>query len=268
MPRKTPPPRTQKKVPSGNPNKTFHIELLNAAQKLAWSAFQQHDVLFLLGPAGTGKTFLGVAFAIQQLLAKQVSKIVLTRPIVESGESLGYLPGDFEEKVNPYMMPMFDCMDKLIGREGNPQRDKIKEACEIAPLAYMRGRTFDDSICIFDEAQNASLTQLKLFLTRFGQNSKLIITGDPKQSDLRGPVALSHVVERLEGVPRIGIVEFKANSIVRHKLIGDILERLEDEEYVRAEPEVEPTPSTPSKPVTMMDCYPPEDEDEYYDDDE
>lgn len=227
MPRKTQNTKPSVNTRGSNTSKTYHLELLNVAQKLAWANFQKHDVLFLSGPAGTGKTFLAVAFAVQELLAKKVSKIVLTRPIVESGESLGFLPGDFEQKVNPYMMPMFDVLDKLVGREGSPQRDKVMSCVEIAPIAYMRGRTFDDSICIFDEAQNASMTQLKLFLTRFGQNSKLIINGDPAQSDLRGPVALSEVIEKLEGVPGIGTIEFKANSIVRHKLIGDILARLE-----------------------------------------
>jgi phosphate starvation-inducible PhoH-like protein len=205
----------------------FHVELLNNAQKLAWAAFQKHDVLFLTGPAGSGKSFLAVAFALRMFLSKEKSKIVLTRPIVESGESLGYLPGDFMEKVNPYMMPMFDCMDKLVGKEG-PVRQKIIDSTEIAPLAFMRGRTFDDAICILDEAQNCSMSQLKLFLTRFGEGSKVVITGDPTQSDLRGPCALAEVLEKLNGIPGVGMVEFKASSIVRHPLIGKILERLEE----------------------------------------
>lgn len=219
-------PRTSSKTPQHTPQgKDFHIELLNTAQKMAWAAFQQHDVLFLIGPAGTGKTFLATAFAIKRLLTKECGKIVLTRPIVESGESLGFLPGDFEEKVNPYMMPMYDCMDKLLGKDG-PLKEKVLHASEVAPIAYMRGRTFDNAVCIFDEAQNASLTQLKLFLTRFGENSKIIITGDPNQSDLPGPVALSEVIRKLQDIPGIGIVEFKSNSIVRHPLIGSILEKL------------------------------------------
>jgi phosphate starvation-inducible PhoH-like protein len=205
--------------------KDFHIELLNTAQKMAWAAFQKHDVLFLLGPAGTGKSFLATAFAIKSLLAKECNKIVLTRPIVEAGESLGFLPGDFEEKVNPYMMPIYDCMEKLLGRDG-PFKEKVLHSCEIAPLAFMRGRTFHDSVCILDEAQNASMTQLKLYLSRFDETSKLIITGDPNQSDLHGPVALSEVVRKLQDVPGIGIVEFKYNSIVRHPLISEILQKL------------------------------------------
>lgn len=133
---------------SSNRGKEFKIELLNSAQKLAWAAFQKHDVLFLIGPAGTGKTFLATAFAIKSLLSKECERIVLTRPIVEAGESLGFLPGDFEEKVNPYMMPMYDCIDKLIGYGENPQKTKIMERTEVAPLAYMRGRSqpFDANI--------------------------------------------------------------------------------------------------------------------------
>ena len=210
--------------PTGNGN--FHLEFKNDAQGLAWAAFKQHDVLFLTGPAGTGKSFLACAFAIEQILNKEKSKIVLTRPIVESGESLGFLPGDFEEKVNPYMMPMYDCIEKLVGKD-NPWRDRIDSCLEVAPLAYMRGRTFDDAICIFDEAQNASMMQLKLFMTRFGENSKLIINGDPTQSDLAGDVALVNVMHRLHSVDGIGMVQFKPQQIVRHPLIGKIIEKLE-----------------------------------------
>lgn len=213
---------------SGAGGREFKIELLNSAQKLAWAAFQKHDVLFLIGPAGTGKTFLATAFAIKSLLSKECEKIVLTRPIVEAGESLGFLPGDFQEKVNPYMMPMYDCIDKLVGFGESPQKAKIMERTEIAPLAYMRGRTFDSSVCVFDEAQNATKSQLKLFMTRFGQQSKLIITGDPRQSDIGSGSGLAEVVHRLKGVPGIGIIEFQNNSIVRHPLIGEILNRLED----------------------------------------
>lgn len=223
------------KTKTSSNGKDFHVEWLNTAQKLAWNAFQQHDVLFLIGPAGTGKTFLAMSFAIKQLLAKEVNKIVLTRPIVEAGESLGFLPGTFEEKVNPYMMPLFDAMDKLIGRDG-PNRERILKNVEIAPLAYLRGRTFENAVCIFDEAQNASFLQLKLFLTRFGEGAKVIVTGDPKQSDLRGPVALVKVVEKLKEVSGIGMVEFKANSIVRHPLVGKILEKLEEDDQLPVPP--------------------------------
>jgi len=215
---------TTSRKPTGHGQ--FHLEFKNDTQGLAWAAFKQHDVLFLTGPAGTGKSFLACAFAIEQILNKERKKIVLTRPIVESGESLGFLPGEFEEKVHPYMMPMYDCIDKLVGKEG-PWRDKINSCLEVAPLAYMRGRTFDDAVCIFDEAQNASMMQLKLFMTRFGENSKLIITGDPTQSDIAGEVALVNVMHRLHSVNGIGMVQFKPQQIVRHPLISKIIEKLE-----------------------------------------
>ena len=226
MPRKPKTTNTSSKR-SQRSGGNFHIEFKNDAQSLAWAAFQQHDVLFLIGPAGTGKSFLACAFACQQILNKEKKKVVLTRPIVESGESLGFLPGEFEEKVHPYMMPMYDCIDKLVGLEGD-WRDRIDKATEVAPIAYMRGRTFDESVCIFDEAQNASMMQLKLFLTRFGENSKIIITGDPTQSDLSGEVALTNVMHRLSSVPGVGVVQFKANSIVRHPLVSKIIEKLEE----------------------------------------
>jgi phosphate starvation-inducible PhoH-like protein len=214
----------------GHGKKTFHLEFLNQAQKLAWGAFDQHDVLFLLGPAGCGKTMLSCAFAISEILAKKRRKIVLTRPVIEAGESLGFLPGTADEKVAPYMMPMFDCIEKCVGTEGS-QREIIERSITVRPLAYMRGSTFDDSICIFDEAQNATKSQLKLFLTRFGQNSKIIITGDPFQSDLRPcDQGLMQIVNKLEDLPGIGVIYFKASSIVRHPLIAAILEKLEEKE--------------------------------------
>lgn len=212
--------------PTGG-GRNFHIEFKNDAQSLAWAAFQQHDVLFLIGPAGTGKSFLASAFAVQEILNKSRRRIILTRPIVESGESLGFLPGEFEEKVHPYMLPLYDCLDKMVGRE-SPWRERIDNALEVAPIAYMRGRTFDDAVCIFDEAQNATMLQMKLFLTRFGENSKVIITGDPTQSDIGGKVALIEVMQKLRGVDGVGIVEFKPNSIVRHSLVGKIIEKLGD----------------------------------------
>lgn len=212
----------------------FHIEFLTQAQKMAWGAFEQHDVLFLLGSAGSGKTFLACAFAISEILAKRKKKIVLTRPVVEAGESLGYLPGDMHEKLDPYMMPMYDCIERCVGTEG-PQKEIIDRSVEVAPIAYQRGRTFSDSVCIFDEAQNATEKQLKLFLTRFGQNSKVIITGDPLQSDLHpSQRGLMNVVRKLEDLPGIGIIYFKPNSIVRHPLIASILERLDDKEEENA----------------------------------
>lgn len=167
MPKKTT-AASKVKVSSG---KDFHVEWLNTAQKLAWNAFQQHDVLFLIGPAGTGKTFLAMSFAIKQLLAKEVSKIVLTRPIVEAGESLGYLPGTFEEKVNPYMMPLYDAMDKLVGREG-PYREKILHSTEIAPLAYLRGRAQPLDATIYTPTGPRKMGDLKIGDSVIGSNGQ------------------------------------------------------------------------------------------------
>jgi phosphate starvation-inducible PhoH-like protein len=211
-------------------SKTFHIEFLNPAQKFAYGIYQQHEIIFLLGPAGTGKTHLAAAFAIKEVLEKTKRKIVLTRPIVEAGESLGYLPGTFEEKVNPYILPVFDCFHKMLGNPEEGFEDFCAKHVEIAPLAYMRGRTFDDSVCIFDEAQNATKAQLKLFLTRFGKNSKIIITGDPKQSDIHThnhETPLMDIVSRVEVISGIGVVRFGEESIVRHPLVGEILRKLE-----------------------------------------
>jgi phosphate starvation-inducible PhoH-like protein len=203
------------------------FEFLTETQQQAWEAYQENDVLFLAGPAGTGKTFLAVAFAIRDILKKQRQHIILTRPIVEAGESLGYLPGDFTEKVNPYMIPLYDCYHNLC--PGATMKNKvIEQAFEVAPIAYMRGRTFNNSVCIFDEAQNATVAQLKLFLTRFGQNSKIIITGDPLQSDLRDRSGLSTVIDKLHDLPGVAIVEFSQSDVVRHPLVSSILERFEN----------------------------------------
>lgn len=232
--------KSNKNNPEGIPAKKtptkqskFHLEFKNGIQKMAWSNFMDNDILFLSGPAGVGKSFLACAFAINSVLQGDKKKIILTRPIVESGEKLGFLPGTFDEKVHPYMMPLYDCMDKLLGKD-NPQREIIDKCVEIAPLAYLRGRTFDDAVCILDEAQNTTLIQMKLFLTRLGENSKMVITGDPTQSDLNSNnrygmdtyVALSDIIARLAKVPGIGIVQFKSDSIVRHPLVAKIVDEL------------------------------------------
>jgi len=205
----------------------FHLNYKTPTQKMAWGAFDLHDVIFLSGPAGVGKSHLAVCYAIHEILQKNKSRIIITRPIVESGESLGYLPGDLHEKVTPYMAPMYDCMRRIVGEEG-PQRDMINASLEVCPLAYMRGRTFDNAICIFDEAQNANMLQLKMFLTRFGENSKVIITGDPRQSDISGNCAFSEVMSKLESVQGISVINFGTDCIVRHPLVGKIIEKLEE----------------------------------------
>jgi phosphate starvation-inducible PhoH-like protein len=221
---------TKKKItPNSSPFHLNTLNFMNETQKLAYGIYQQHDVVFFTGPAGTGKTFLATAFAIAEVLRfKTKNRIILTRPVVEAGEQLGFLPGTLEEKINPYVLPVYDCIRKLIGGGKEVFANFIQEYVEIAPLAYMRGRTFSDAICIFDEAQNATTAQLKLFLTRFGKNSKVVVTGDPKQSDLGLPnVPLVDVVHRVETVPGIGIVRFSEDAIVRHPLIAEIIKRLE-----------------------------------------
>jgi len=207
----------------------FHINFLNDSQKLAYGVYQQHDIVIMTGPAGTGKTHLASAFAIADVLSKKKRRIILTRPVVEAGERLGFLPGTLEEKINPYVMPVYDCFKKMVGNGNTEQFENFLDTyVEVAPIAYMRGRTFDDAVCIFDEAQNAEYSQLKLFLTRFGQNSKIIITGDPRQSDLPGDnVPLVDITARIETVPGIGIVRFSEDSIVRHALVSEILKKLE-----------------------------------------
>lgn len=218
--------KEKKPVSKNIVSRAFHVEFLNATQKLAYAVYQQHDVSFMLGIAGSGKTHISMAFAIQDILSRQKKKIILTRPIVEAGEKLGYLPGSFEEKTGPYMVPFFDCLERMVP-EGSPYREKIMNSIEIAPIAFLRGRTFHNAVCIFDEAQNATKTQLKLFLTRLGDNSKIIICGDPRQSDLSGHPDLIDVVNRLESLSGIGVVRFNEDSIVRNPLIASILERLE-----------------------------------------
>ena len=207
--------------------KVFYLEFLTPAQKLAWNLYQQHDIIFLLGPAGTGKSHLAVAFALQDLFAGTKRNIVITRPIVEAGENLGFLPGTLDEKVDPYMMPLFDCLSKMVGKVGS-QRQFVEERLEVAPLAYMRGRTFERSVCILDEAQNCSMAQLTLFLTRLGDDSKMIITGDPDQSDLYEKTPLMDMVDMLSTIQGIGVVEFPEKYIVRHPLVSKILKKLKD----------------------------------------
>jgi phosphate starvation-inducible PhoH-like protein len=185
----------------------------------------KNSMSFLLGSAGSGKTFLAMAYAINEILQQHRSYIVLTRPIVEAGEKLGFLPGTFGEKVNPYMQPLYDTMDTLLGRFSKA-RELINKSIVLAPLCYMRGRTFNDAVCIFDEAQNATYGQLKLFLSRFGQNTKVIVTGDPKQSDLPGDIALLDVVGRLKGVSDIGTHRFSDDDVVRHPLVAAVLKKL------------------------------------------
>ncbi len=204
----------------------FKFECLNESQVDAMETIEKNIVTFLLGPAGSGKTFLACAYALKEAFSPAKKKIVLTRPIVSAGEELGFLPGDMGEKVEPFMAPLKDSFEKLVGNVDH-SKETISRRTKLVPLAYMRGLTFDKSVCLLDEAQNATFMQLKLFITRFGNNSKVIITGDPEQSDIRNP-ALMDFISRLEGLEGIGIVKFSNDNIVRHPLIASILERLED----------------------------------------
>ena len=200
------------------------IKAKTVGQKKYVEAISKNTVVFGIGPAGTGKTFLAVAMAVRALRQKQVNRIILTRPAIEAGEKLGFLPGDLQSKIDPYLRPLYDAMFEMMGAE-NYQRLLEKGAIEIAPLAYMRGRTLDDSFIILDEAQNATPEQMKMFLTRLGFNSKAVITGDLTQTDLPSGVksGLATAVRILDGVEDIKIHEFTDRDVVRHKLVQRII---------------------------------------------
>ncbi len=191
---------------------------------------KNHPLTFAIGPAGTGKTFLAVAYGVSLFRRNEIKRIVLTRPAVEAGESLGFLPGDLREKVDPYLQPLYDALYVLLGTEAV---DKMieKKQIEIAPLAYMRGRTLDDAIVILDEAQNTTTSQMKMFLTRLGFHSKMIVTGDITQIDLKTQEmsGLLDAQRRLQGIPEIGFVQLKLSDIVRHPLVSKILSKYENE---------------------------------------
>ncbi len=188
-----------------------------------------HDMIFALGPAGTGKTYLAVAQAVAQLITGSVQRLILSRPAVEAGERLGFLPGDMKEKVDPYLRPLYDALYDCLPAEQVERRIASGEI-EIAPIAFMRGRTLADAFVILDEAQNTTPAQMKMFLTRFGQNSRMVICGDPNQTDLPGGVAASGLADatmRLEGVEGISLVRFNAADVVRHPIVGRIVEAYE-----------------------------------------
>ncbi len=189
---------------------------------------KNHDVVFAVGPAGTGKTYLAVVMAIKALRNKDISRLVLTRPAVEAGEKLGFLPGDLQEKIDPYLRPLYDSLYDVLGLE-NTQRYLEKNIIEIAPLAYMRGRTLEDSFIILDEAQNTTPEQMKMFLTRLGFGSNAVITGDITQIDLpKGQVSgLSNAIDILKNVKGIGIHTLTGKDIVRHPLVEEIIKAYE-----------------------------------------
>ncbi len=191
-------------------------------------ALARHDVIFALGPAGTGKTYLAVAQAVSQLISGSVDRLILSRPAVEAGERLGFLPGDMKEKVDPYLRPLYDALYDTLPAEQVERRIASGEI-EIAPLAFMRGRTLANAFILLDEAQNTTIAQMKMFLTRFGENSRMVICGDPKQVDLPQPGAsgLADAVARLEGVEGIAVVPFGISDVVRHPVVGRIVQAYE-----------------------------------------
>ena len=200
----------------------------NRKQAALIDSIYANDITFGLGPAGTGKTYIAVALALKMLLSHTVRKLILTRPVVEAGESLGFFPGDLVQKINPYLRPLFDIMETLLPADvlrGMEESNTI----EVAPLAYMRGRTLHNAVVILDEAQNTTKEQMKMFLTRMGEGSKLIITGDPSQSDIRGrsESGLVHAVSLIRTIDGIGTVEFSADEVVRHSLVQKIINAYE-----------------------------------------
>ena len=192
-------------------------------------SLQRDDIIFALGPAGTGKTYLAVAQAVSQLITGSVQRLILSRPAVEAGEKLGFLPGDMKDKVDPYLRPLYDALYDCMPPE-QVERRLASGEIEIAPIAFMRGRTLADAFVILDEAQNTTREQMEMFLTRFGQNSRMVICGDPRQVDIPGGdrmSGLADAVDKLEGVDGFGTVRFTAADVVRHPIVGRIVEAYE-----------------------------------------
>ncbi|WP_313326386.1 PhoH family protein [Sphingobium yanoikuyae] len=200
----------------------------SATQVAYMEALTRNDIIFALGPAGTGKTYLAVAQAVSQLIAGSVDRLILSRPAVEAGEKLGFLPGDMKEKVDPYLRPIYDALHDTLPAEQVERRIASGEI-EIAPLAFMRGRTLANAFIVLDEAQNTTIAQMKMFLTRFGEGSRMVICGDPKQVDLPQPgiSGLADAVARLDGVEGIAMVPFGIGDVVRHPVVGRIVQAYE-----------------------------------------
>lgn len=215
-----------KKPAAPEPLRDVAVTPLNRQQDAAIKAIERGVITFLLGPAGTGKTHIACGWAVKAVADGRVERIVVTRPVVEAGESLGYLPGTYSDKVAPYLMPIYDSIDKLAGRAGR-RRDQLNAATTVAPLAYIRGRTFDDCVVIVDEAQNCTLTQLRLVISRLGRGAKMILTGDLAQSDLAlREQALKTVVTKLSTVAGVEVFKFEPTGIVRHPILQQVLAKL------------------------------------------
>lgn len=214
--------------------KTIYPKTLNQAHYI--KCLNQNDIVFGIGPAGTGKTYLAVLYAAALLKKQQVKRIVLVRPVVEAGEKLGFLPGDMKEKVDPYLIPLYDALNECFGKETvNKMIDK--GVIEIAPLAYMRGRTLDNAAVVLDEAQNSTTMQMKMFLTRLGFNSKMIITGDVTQIDLpnKNMSGLIEAINLLNDINGISIVKFESSDVMRHPLVFKIVNRYNKKNEVKNE---------------------------------
>lgn len=210
------------------------VKAKTLGQKKYIEAIKNNTIVLGVGPAGTGKTYLAVALAVAAFRAKEVNRIILTRPAVEAGEKLGFLPGDLQQKVDPYLRPLYDALFDMLGPE-NFQRYQEKGCIEVAPLAYMRGRTLDDSFIILDEAQNTTPEQMKMFLTRLGFGSKIVVTGDITQIDLPDGKrsGLVDVMRILKNIEDIDMVKFTEKDVVRHKLVQDIIKAYEKYEEVK-----------------------------------
>jgi phosphate starvation-inducible PhoH-like protein len=204
------------------------IKALSPNQKKIFTESEKKDMIFAVGPAGTGKTYTAIALAVRALKNKEIKKIILTRPAVEAGEQLGYLPGDLKEKLDPYLQPLYDALYDMIPIK-KLESFFEERIIEIAPLAFMRGRTLDNAFVILDEAQNATFGQLKMFLTRMGKNAKFIITGDLTQIDLpkNNSSGLNDIIEKLKDIKEISFVELNQSDIVRHNLVKKIVKALE-----------------------------------------
>ncbi|MFC3303017.1 PhoH family protein [Parvularcula lutaonensis] len=215
-------------VPEGPRDQSYKkkIRPQNETQAQLFRQIDEHNVVFACGPAGTGKTYVAVAKAVEALEAGKIGRIVLSRPAVEAGESLGFLPGDMEEKLSPYLRPLYDCLtDRLSAKK---VRQLMQEGViEVAPIAFMRGRTLNNSFVVIDEAQNCTYAQLKMLLTRLGWHSSMVITGDPEQTDLLpGVSGFAEIVDKLDEVDEVGVTRFKCGDIVRHPLVAKMVEKI------------------------------------------
>ncbi len=212
-------------------NKGLVIKPKSANQRKLVECSLQNDLVFALGPAGTGKTYIAVALAVRALKNREVKRIIITRPAVEAGENLGFLPGDLQEKLDPYLRPIYDALSDMVPAEILKYYQETR-VIEIAPLAYMRGRTLHDAFVLLDEAQNTTSEQIKMFLTRMGPNSKVIITGDQTQVDLptRQKSGLSEALKVLKDIKGIGVVKLSGKDVMRHKLVKSIIEAYEKDE--------------------------------------